>query len=142
MGVSMPSDNEIVNLIKSAAQEGQFDKMSTKEMEKVYNHGYKLTQNKPYDEAFIESINRFRDEIERRKNKQSAIEASENNPPDKTKIQKTRKVTAVIFALCAMFIADGFFCNFQLKPEYSTIMGVIVAISTVALTLYFNSFFF
>jgi glutaredoxin len=69
----MPTDNEMVNLIKGAAQEGQFDKMSTEEMENIYNYGHRLVQDKPYDEALIKAINQFRKEIAKRKNNLSVM---------------------------------------------------------------------
>ncbi|HUN53958.1 MAG TPA: DUF2628 domain-containing protein [Smithella sp.] len=67
----MPSNEEIITLIINAAQEGQFYKMSTEEMERIYNQGYKLAQARPYDEAFTKAIKQFKDEIEKRKGKQS-----------------------------------------------------------------------
>lgn len=61
----MPNDNEMVNLIKGAAKEGQFDKMSIEEMENIYHYGFKLAQDRPYDEELIKAINQFKVEIEK-----------------------------------------------------------------------------
>ena len=69
----MPANDEMVNLIKGAAQEDQFDKMSTEEMENLCNYGYKLVQDKPYDETLIKAVNQFRKEIAKRKNNLSVM---------------------------------------------------------------------
>ncbi|MGD0169028.1 MAG: DUF2628 domain-containing protein [Smithella sp.] len=67
----MSTDNEMVDLIKGAAQEGQLYKISTEEIQSIYQRGSALVKDKPYDEALIKAVNQFKDEIEKRKNKQS-----------------------------------------------------------------------
>ncbi|MCX5850360.1 MAG: hypothetical protein NTW65_13095 [Deltaproteobacteria bacterium] len=63
----MPNDSEMVTLIKDAAQEGQFDKMSVEEIEKIYNYGLALLKDSPYDEELIKAVNKFETEIQKRK---------------------------------------------------------------------------
>ena len=57
----MPSDEEIVNLIKSAAKakEYQFDKMSIEELESLYQQGSALSNNKSFfkDLYLFEGVN-------------------------------------------------------------------------------------
>jgi len=65
-GFSMSSDNEMVNLIKGAAQEGQFCKMSTDEIKSIYHYGTALVKNVPYDEDLIKAIDKFETEIKNR----------------------------------------------------------------------------
>ena len=69
----MPSDEEIVNLIKSAAHEDQFDKKSIEELESLYQQGSALSNNKAFfkDLYLFEGVNQLKDKIEKRKNKQS-----------------------------------------------------------------------
>ena len=70
----MPSDEEIVNLIKNAAKEDQFDKMSIEELESLYQQGSALSNNKVFfkDLYLFEGVNQLKGEIKKRKNKQSA----------------------------------------------------------------------
>ena len=77
----MPSDEEIVNLIKSAAQKDQFDKMSIEELESLSQQGSALSNNKAFlkDLYLFEGVNQLKDEIEKRKNKQSATLIFANN---------------------------------------------------------------
>jgi hypothetical protein len=63
----MPSDNEMVNLIKDAAQEGKFDKMSIEELEGIYHYGFALVKDRSYDNDLFKAVNQFKVEIERRK---------------------------------------------------------------------------
>lgn len=62
----MITDEEMIDLIKGAAEEGQFYKMTVKEMEKIYIHGLKLVQEKLHDDDLIMAINKFDEEIKRR----------------------------------------------------------------------------
>jgi hypothetical protein len=71
MEAHMSTDNEMVDLIKGAAQEGQLYKISTEEIQSIYQRGSALAKDRPYDEALIKAVNQFKDEIEKRKNKQS-----------------------------------------------------------------------
>jgi uncharacterized membrane protein len=71
MEAPMSTDEEMVDLIKGAAQEGQFYKKSTEEIQSIYQRGSALAKDRPYDEALIKAVNQFKDEIEKRKNKQS-----------------------------------------------------------------------
>jgi membrane protease YdiL (CAAX protease family) len=72
----MPGDEEIVNLIKSAAKskEDQFDKMSIEELESLYQQGSALSNNKAFfkDLYLFEGVNKLKGEIKKRKNKRSA----------------------------------------------------------------------
>lgn len=90
----MPGDNEMVNLIIGSAQEGQFDKMSIEEMERIYNYGYKLSQDRPYDEALIGAINKFKEVIYRRNNNLSV----------KTKSEQSSKSSHMLGAVAALII--------------------------------------
>jgi uncharacterized RDD family membrane protein YckC len=79
----MPGDEEIVNLIKSAAKakEDQFDKMSIEELESLYQQGSALSNNKAFFKDFylFEGVNQLKDEIKKRKNNQSATLNYANN---------------------------------------------------------------
>ena len=77
----MPGDNEMVNLIKGAAQEGQFYKMSTEEIESIYHYGTALVKNIPYDEDLIKAIDKFEAEIKNRLsiNHDSNVTSKETN---------------------------------------------------------------
>jgi len=77
----MPGDNEMVNLIKGAAQEGQFYKMSTEEIESIYYSGTALVKNIPYDEDLIKAIDKFGAEIKKRLsiNHDSNVTSKETN---------------------------------------------------------------
>jgi hypothetical protein len=55
----MISDNEMASLIKGAADEGQFDLMSTDEMVNIYNHGCRLVQERPFDEELLVAVDKF-----------------------------------------------------------------------------------
>jgi hypothetical protein len=81
MEFSMPGDNEMVNLIKGAAQEGQFYKMSTEEIESIYYSGTALVKNIPYDEDLIKAIDKFGAEIKKRLsiNHDSNVTSKETN---------------------------------------------------------------
>jgi hypothetical protein len=63
----MPSNEEMIALIKGAAKEDQLDKMSIEELESIYNYGSALSHDRPYDEELIKAENQFKAEIERRK---------------------------------------------------------------------------
>ncbi|MGA3281846.1 MAG: hypothetical protein ABSD50_12790 [Smithella sp.] len=77
----MPGDNEMVNLIKGAAQEGQFYKMSTDEIKSIYRYGTALVKNIPYDEDLIKAIDKFEAEIKNRLsiNHDSNVTSKETN---------------------------------------------------------------
>jgi hypothetical protein len=87
MEVSMPGDNDMVNLIKGAAQEGQFYKMSTEEVESIYYSGTALVKNIPYDEDLIKAIDKFGAEIKNRlsTNHDSNITSKETNTAEDIK---------------------------------------------------------
>jgi len=72
MEARMSTDNEMVDLIKSAVQKGRFYKMPDEEIVSLYNQGCKLALDRLYDEEFTEAVKQFNDEIDRRKNKPSA----------------------------------------------------------------------
>ena len=55
----MISDNEMASLIKGAADEGQFDLMSTEEMVSIYNHGCRLLRERPFDEELLVAVDQF-----------------------------------------------------------------------------------
>jgi hypothetical protein len=76
----MPGDNEMVNLIKGAAQEGQFYKMSTEEIESIYYSGAALVKNIPYDEDLIKALDKFGAEIKNR----LSIKHDSNVPSEET----------------------------------------------------------
>jgi hypothetical protein len=61
----MANDNEMVSLIKGAADEGQFDVMSVEEMEIIYSNGVRLVKDRPYDEELLVAVNKFEFEIKK-----------------------------------------------------------------------------
>ena len=63
----MISDEEMIKLIKDAAEEGQFYKMSLEELERIYNQGSTLAKNRPNDDALIRALDNFKAAIEGRK---------------------------------------------------------------------------
>ena len=65
--IAMPNDEEMITLIKNAAQEGQFHKIPTEEMELIYQQGFELTQNRPYDKDLVKAVAQFKEEIVNRK---------------------------------------------------------------------------
>ena len=67
----MPSDEELITLIKNAAKENQFDKISTEEMEHICHLGLSLSKRRSYDDDLLKAIDRFKTEIEYRKKKSS-----------------------------------------------------------------------
>ena len=60
-------DDEMIDLIKEAAQEGQFDRISRKEMEYIYHRGFALATHRLDDDDLIKAVNQFKAEIEKRK---------------------------------------------------------------------------
>jgi tetratricopeptide (TPR) repeat protein len=60
-------DNEMITLIKEAAQEGQFDRILRKEMEYIYRRGFALATHRLDDDDLIKAVNQFKAEIEKRK---------------------------------------------------------------------------
>lgn len=83
----MPGDNEMINLIKGAAQEGQFYKMSTEEIESIYYSGTALVKNIPYDEDLIQALDKFEAEIKNRlsTNHDSNVTSKETNTSEDIK---------------------------------------------------------
>lgn len=67
------------------------------------------------------------------------IEADEKNANANNKVKK-RIITIISLVICAVVLTDISFCNFLLNPEYNSIMGAVIAISTVvlALSLFFS----
>jgi len=63
----MIPDHEMIELIKGAAEEEQFYKMSIEEMVKIYNLGAKLIINHPYNDDLIKATEKFKEAIERKK---------------------------------------------------------------------------
>jgi uncharacterized membrane protein YjgN (DUF898 family) len=63
----MISDEEMIKLIKDAAKEGEFHKMSSEEMERIYNDGLQLAQKMPDDDEHMQALEQFRMAIENRK---------------------------------------------------------------------------
>ena len=63
----MPNDEEMITLIKNAAQEGQFHKISAEELESVHAMGVAFVKYRPYDLDLIYAVNQFKAEIESRK---------------------------------------------------------------------------
>jgi len=69
----MISDEEMINLIKGAAAEGQFHKMSLEEMERIYNHASILVQTRFNDYDLIKAIDEFKAAIEIKKRENRMI---------------------------------------------------------------------
>lgn len=63
----MVSNTEMVNLIKSAAEEGHFEAISLEEMESICKHGAQLIQNDINDTDLIKALDKFKVSIENRK---------------------------------------------------------------------------
>jgi len=63
----MISNEEMISLIKNAAEEDQFDKMSLGEMEKIYSHAAFIIQNNLHDDVFVKATEKFKAAIEKRK---------------------------------------------------------------------------
>jgi glutaredoxin len=105
MEVPMPSDNEMINLIKGAAQEDQFNKMSVEEMQSILYYGSNLAQDRPSDGELIKAIDQFRIEIEKRKNNLSLT-----TEPSQDLIEGNRAgaIMAKIFILI-IIISCGFY---------------------------------
>ena len=62
----MPNDEEMITLIKNAAQERQFHKISAEELESVHAMGVAFVKYRPYDLDLIYAVNQFKAEIESR----------------------------------------------------------------------------
>jgi len=85
--LGMPNDDQMVTLIKSAAKEGQFNKIPAKEMEDIYQYGLGLVKDRSYDYDLIKAVNQFKTEIE--------IRQSWENDSKVT----SKKKTLIIYAL-------------------------------------------
>jgi len=76
----MISDEEMINLIKDAAEEDQFDRMSLEQMEKIYNQGSILIDKGLSDDGLLKALNKFKDAIEKRKTGNTAPYRSKTSP--------------------------------------------------------------
>jgi len=127
----MTSDNEMVSLIKGAADESQFDIMSVEEMEIIYRQGLRLVKDRPYDEDLLVAVNQFEFEIKKRGGQlPSASEQWRDSisATDEFTIQK-RKPERNIF----LRIAFGILWFFPIYLATGMLIGAIVgAISGAA----------
>lgn len=68
----MISDQEMMELIKKAAEEGEFDRMSLEQMERIYNEGSSILKRGIVDDDLARALDKFMDAIEKRKSKNTA----------------------------------------------------------------------
>lgn len=139
----MPSDEEIVNIIKSAAKakDDQFDKMSIEELESLYQQGSALSNNKAFlkDLYLFEGTNQLKDEIEKRKNKQSAIFNSVDVVAFRDAQWKTKWliVGLVVIILCRCTAFFNFKSLSQLPLWFSVVLVVVIGLGFEAFLLLF-----
>ena len=60
-------DSEMIALIKEAAREEQFNRISRKEMAYIYHRGFTLAAHRLNDDDLIKAVNQFKAEMDRRK---------------------------------------------------------------------------
>jgi uncharacterized RDD family membrane protein YckC len=139
----MPSNEEIVNLIKSTAKENQFNKMSIEELESLYQQGSALSNSKAFfkDLYLFEGVNQLKDEIKKRKDKKSETFKCEDKPLAKYDLASRSKrlggsiidsIILLIIIIITLFIMGEPLQSFY-KQEFTTeeelILGVIISIA-------------
>lgn len=62
----MPDDQKFIDLIKTAACEGQFDKLSTNDIIAIYRRGASIARYRPYDDALNTALMLFERELKSR----------------------------------------------------------------------------
>jgi len=71
-------DDELVILIKNSAQENQFYKISTEDIERIYNLGVTLAKSKLNDFDLDRAVNQFKVELEKRRSSISSMPSDES----------------------------------------------------------------
>jgi len=75
------ADKEMIDLIKGAAEEEQFYKMSLEDMVKIYNHGSRLILYYPDDDDLIGATEKFKTAIEKKKKEFSGFRCQKCGKP-------------------------------------------------------------
>jgi hypothetical protein len=117
----MPSNEEMIALIKGAAKEGQLDKMSIEEMESIYNYGSALSHDRPYDEELIDAVNQFKIEIERR-NMPRFLSRGNNSIATLLMHKQQYHVVASIILFLASLFFPGFYVGYPSQPWASILL--------------------
>lgn len=89
-------DGELIELIKEAAQEGHFERISKKEMEYIYHRGFALAAHRLYDHDLIEAVNQFKSEIEKRK-KEPFSTASDQALTTTSDVEKPHEIDETLY---------------------------------------------
>ena len=103
-------DEELITLIKNASQEGQFHKISTENMESIYDHGIALTRYRSYDKPLLNAVAQFKEEIENRRGGKTTV--SQKHQPGTYNIIKEHKfIISALVILFGAYVCKGMIHN-------------------------------
>jgi len=103
------NDNDFIDLVKGAAQENEFYKFTTAELESIYEYSLELKKNRPFDNILNNAIVQLNKEIQNRKGLQKYFMPA-------LQILKTKK-KAIAFASAFIFLLILFNFSFRYETE-------------------------
>ncbi len=103
------NENDFIDLVKGAAQENEFYKFTTAELESIYRHSLELKKSKPHDNDLNDAIIKLNAEIQNRSGMQKYF------IPTLQMLKTKKKIIA--FAAAFVFLLILFNFSFRYETE-------------------------